>query len=417
MQPKNLKLPANAKATEKKIGFISTSAAPAASTNKIFYIGKNSQIQVIYKDLNTSQWQANSYLSSQHQNIDSRCRLCVDANSQNIFAIGKDGKIYQWTPTGAPVVNSITSQNIDPIGGLGTKINNTQNVFSIGTDGKIYRSYRSGSSWIFTALSPTQNKPIDPKGRTLVDKLYSRIFCIGLDGKVYGSYQPNGVGAWVFGPLNPSQFLKIHSEGGLSINKTVDKVFGIGEDGKVYHFSWNGNSWIFSALDPNQSQKMHPSGGVTVDQNADRVFCIGEDGKVYNFYRTNNTWVSGPLTTNQIGSVLNPTVGVKIDPNGKSILDNTTSNVFVIANIYNKEVYSYNWNGNAWIFNYITYNQTWKFSAHGGLVMDGADDIFGIDIAGRVCRFYKTGSTRTMEILVPGQSQPADPLGGLAIFP
>lgn len=333
-------------------GLLAPSAITDPSTGRnIFYVGADGYIW--QWSLQNGQW-VNFKLTtpSGAQAVapnTSPTAIYDPTSGRNVFYVGADKAIWQWSVQNGQWVNfrlggSVASDSspsavMDPTTG--------RNVFYVGVNGSINQWSIQNNQWTNVSLGGTALGGTSPSA--VVDPTTGRnVFYVGLDSKISQWSVQNG--QWTNVALNGAggnKTVASHSSPSAVVDTTTGRnIFYVGSDSFIYQWSVQNGQWTNFALTGtggNQPAAQYSSPSAVVDPSTGRnIFYVGANGQIYQWSIQNSAWNNFMLT----GAGGNAAVDSNTSPG--AVIDTSTGTDRNIFYFNTGRVYQWSIQNNQW---------------------------------------------------------------------
>ena len=271
-------------------------------------------------------------------NLQAPSAISDPATGRNIFYVGADGYMYQWSVIGGAWSNvklqgtgnpESVQTGTSPSAVLDSSTG--RNVFYVGTDNAIWQWSVQGGAWVNNRLGGNVLGNTSPSA--VVDASSGRnVFYVGADQYIYQLSVQNG--AWVNIKLTVGGNA-IAAAQQTSPSAVVDpsagrEVFYVGADNQIYQWSVQNNAWAdikLTGTGGNRAAATGSSPSAVVDPSTgSNVFYVGDDNHIWQWSVQNGAWNDFQIS----GTNGNQTVLAGTSPS--AVVDPTTGrNVFYVG--------------------------------------------------------------------------------------
>lgn len=279
----------------------------------------------------------------------------VDPSSgRNVFYVGADNAIWQWSVQNNAWVNTRLGGSVAPntSPSVVTDSSSGRNIFYVGSDSQIWQFSVQNNQWVNFKLTGTGGNNAAAAGTSpsaVVDSSSGRnVFYTGADNAIYQwSIQNN---QWHNLKLPDSGGVQTVAPGtspsAISDSATGRNVFYVGADSRIWQWSIQNGQWNdFQISGPNGAQTVAPgtSPSAVVDPATGRnVFYVGPDNLMWQWSVQSNSWYNNKLT----GTGGNVAALPRTSPSAVSD-PSSGRNVFYFDN--NKMVWQWSVQSNQWV--------------------------------------------------------------------
>ncbi len=253
---------------------------------------------------------------------------------RNVFYIGVDNAIWQWSVQNNAWHNNRLGGNVRPgtSPSAVTESSSGRNIFYVDANGTIEQLSVQHNQWLIVPLGGIALTGTSPTA--VVDVATGRnVFYVGLDSRISQLSVMNN--QWVNVELNdPASNQTVAT--GSSPNAVEDpstgrNIFYAGVDNRVWQYSEQNGAWHNNKLtDGVGNQTVLPGtspNAITDSETGRNIFYTGPDNQIWQYCVQNNAWHNFKLT----GAGGNPAVDVGTSPG--AVVDPTTGrNVFYFNN-------------------------------------------------------------------------------------
>jgi hypothetical protein len=225
------------------------------------------------------------------------------ASGRNVFYVGADNAIWQWSVQNGQWTNVRLGGSVAPDSSPSAVADTTtgRNVFYVGANGAINQWSIQNGQWTNVSFGGTALGGTSPSA--IADPATGRnVFYVGLDSKISQWSVQNGQWTNVgLSGMGGNKTVASHSSPSAVADTTTGRnVFYVGSDSFIYQWSVQNGQWTNFALTGtggNEPAAQYSSPSVTVDNSTGRnIFYVGANHQIYQWSIQNGAWNNFMLT-------------------------------------------------------------------------------------------------------------------------